>query len=150
MDALLGYSDKRMIILDCCGVVYPDMLKEARKVELFKAVGPELNRANCRRFYENDLQNCYNTLTRYYSCSIGEMSYDDSVKGGLYTSTLIESLNYIQKTSFRYASNAPVLFSINELHDDIASVVRAQSKGKQNPRIQREKLHTEFPFAVIA
>lgn len=149
-DTLLAYNDKRMLILDCCRVVYPSILHEAKKVQIFKAEGHVFNAEKCRIAFEEDLLDCDNSITRYYSCSVGESSLDDSSVGGLYTSSLIESFDSIKKTSFRYKGQLPTLLCIDELSADIETVVSNQSLGEQNPRIKREKLNTQFPFAVIA
>jgi hypothetical protein len=149
-ESLVGYAKKELIILDCCRVYHPGILLDHKLTELMKALGPGINPAACREKYESDIENCGNTLTKCYSCKTGETSIDDPQEGGLYLSNLVECAAKKEKFSARYGAQMPVTFSINEIHQEAESIVTRRSRGRQNPKIKREKLQTEFPFAVLA
>jgi len=148
---LIGYTMKQLIILDCCRKVYPEVLLDHKILQLSKTAGADsLNPADCRKYYEKTIMDCGNTLTQCYSCQINEVSRDSSSEGGYYLSSLLKSAQKKLDSIDLDLSKDYRKYSINAIHQEATQIVKLKTSGKQNPSIDREKLETDFPFAILA
>jgi hypothetical protein len=147
---LRNYANKQLIILDCCRVVAPALLLDHKMVKLAKSAGQSLNANECRKYYEESIMNCANTLTLCYGCQIGEFSTDHPVDGGYYVSSLLDSAQDKKSSVVIDLTKNYKIFDINTIHQEARNAVVLKSDQEQHPIIVRQKLESEFPFAILA
>lgn len=139
---------RHTLILDCCRVVVTTLLAEA-VVKIARAA-PLLNAPRCRLAFDQEIQKCPNGLIVIHSCAQNETSGDDELRGGVYSSRLMDSatkwLNVSTTDTTRYYAS----LSVVEAHEKASISVQQASGGRQNPTIEKPRSMPYFPFAVIA
>lgn len=85
------YANK-LAIFDCCRRTIASMRRdESALMEVFSKSQIELNRAECRKYYDKRIEDCNGQITKSYACSIDEYSGDDSQLGGFFSHSLIKT-----------------------------------------------------------
>lgn len=115
-------SSRQLNIYDCCRS-YPSIAEASeRSMKMFDS-GGQIERST-RAIYENRIQNSIQQQICLYACSIGETAEDTS-KGGVYSSNLLEVAISIKSTSESY-------YLVGTTHSGAKSRVKAKAY-KQNP-----------------
>jgi hypothetical protein len=162
MDALDLRADanKRIIILDSCRKVYPvsineDLIKAQEIRMLSDKAQAKLNPEQCKKYYNQVIDECPKQLIVTYGCNITEVAGDNPAFGGYYSSSLLaESRGWAanQLTTIdlakKYATER-----VPSCHNDSVPRVVKLSGGTQHPQIEKPRvsLSTDYlPFIVVA
>jgi hypothetical protein len=115
-------SSRQLNIYDCCRS-YPSIAEATeRSLKMFSA-GGQIERST-RVLYEKRIQNSIEQQICLYACSIGETAEDTS-KGGVYSSNLLEVAISIKNTAESY-------YLVGTTHIGAKNQVKAKA-FKQNP-----------------
>jgi Caspase domain. len=115
-------SPRQLNIYDCCRS-YPSITEAVeRSLKMFNS-GDKIEYST-RIHYEQRIANSIQQQICLYACSIGETAEDTS-KGGVYSSNLLDMANAITKSTSKY-------LLVGEAHVGAKNVVKARGY-KQNP-----------------
>ena len=118
------------------------------------STGKQLNPLECKKFYNEQIENCPNQLIVGMACDIGETAGDNETSGGFYSSSLLKATKKLAENDLRYLDlkNSFRTFSFPECHDAAIPLVKRLSGDLQHPKIIKPRLdETKYlPFAVIA
>ena len=158
LDLRKAYN-KRIIILDSCREVSKEYITDnvIIKAKLFTESLSGLSKLHpeqCKKYYNQTIENCKNQLIVSYSCNLNEFAGDSSSKGGYYSSSLLkvarkwvdDKIDSIDLDKDYLTVNFP------RLHEDSIPLTVRLSSGEQNPQIDKPRLpSTEkyLPFAII-
>jgi hypothetical protein len=141
---------KHTLILDCCrksDAPIPLLITDAMKVAKAK---PQINRDNCRKYYDEAIEKCGRGLVVMHACSIDEEAGDDAQKGGYYSYNLLgtsitwaDSLAADTSVVARWAT-------VVAAHDAAAPHVKRISGNRQNPVIEKPRSSPYYPFCIVA
>jgi hypothetical protein len=146
-------ASKHTLILDCCRVIErPTRLSE----QMAKAIQtrPRVNRADCRAYFDNLIEQCPKGPVVAFACSRNERSGDDADSGGYYSASLIETAEewIASKAGGLHLrmQRSPDYLSIVDAHFRAVPKVEALSNGRQHPSVARWRTEPYFPFCVVA
>lgn len=147
--ALSDGLEKSTTILDCCRVQVP--LLEERKV-MFNAAAARisLNKEDCRKYYDKEIEKCGEAQIVCYSCAIGEKSGDDSQRGGIYSHRLLGYAHAWYEEMRGDVSDGYWTQSIVAAHENATVRVKQRTRNRQNPQIYKPRSDPYFPFVIIA
>lgn len=143
-------TTKQTLILDCCRKTYPTTRTMGMdEMKLAKSL-PNLHPADCRKYYNQRIEECENGRVVMNACDVDELAGDDSRRGGYYSSALID-------TSEEWARINPVntddkfsILSVAKAHSSAAPKVRRlASPREQNPQIDKARTPPYFPFCIV-
>lgn len=140
---------KLSVVLDCCRkeVLMQVLEKRAFTVD---AAAKQFNEADCRRYFDKNINDCAESFILINACSINEYAYDDSNRGGYYSFSLLnQAQNWANRLSIDTSKNYQIE-SIASMHEKAAEKVRILSSEKQNPTIQKPREGKYFPFCIVA
>jgi translation initiation factor 2 beta subunit (eIF-2beta)/eIF-5 len=145
-----GRAKKTLVVLDCCRKIIKESLLESFAINVEKSAGLMLNRALCRKYYEEYILSIDNTYTTCYSCAENHTSDDIASKGGLYTYNLLETAKAKEQQNDINLSSQFRVYSIRRIHNETTSVVKRLSHNEQIPDMRTQRYETDFPFAIQA
>jgi len=150
-DELREGTSKRTIILDCCREVARPAVLAKRAIALDEAVAAiRINLGYCRASYDSTIEKCSSGLVVMFGCSPDERAGDDAIRGGYYSSSLIEAATS-WATSLRIDTRGDSrTWSVVSAHDAAEGAAGRLSGGTQHPTIQKPRSGDYFPFAVVA
>ena len=144
---------KHTLILDCCRERTDDEpLKEAMESLAFKMEKKSPNRQECRKFFDEDIENCAKGIVVMHGCSVDETCGEAENLGGYYTSSLIKSAKKWAENKICEIDLAKdyCTMSTYSCHNLAATQVRQITKDRQNPVIEAPRTKKRFPFAIVA
>ncbi len=149
-DKLRVGARKHTLILDCCRVKErPTLLLE--KLMRSLAARPALHPLDCRKYFDQKLEECPTGLVVLYGCSIDETAGDDAPTGGYYSSRLVASAEEWVTSKRELDTDSRVAwFSIVQAHVEATPKVQQVSGNRQNPEIEKPRSSPYFPFAIVA
>jgi hypothetical protein len=140
---------KQTLVLDCCRKIAQEQVQK-RLVEAMDRKALVLNRGDCRKYYDIQIERCPTGIAVMWGCSVGETAGDDPQNGGYYSSGLLECAIDWAKNSSVNPSTSVARLSIVESHDTAVASVRQRTGGRQNPSMEKPRSEPYFPFAIIA
>ena len=143
-------SNKRSILLDCCRKVEKEIITEAALVAKFAEAREMLNMAECRRYFEKQVDNCTKGVIVGYACSKNETAGDNQTKGGYYSHSILKAATSWRETHKIDLTKSWSAFSVVSSHDGAIPNVKRMSGGTQNPEIEKPRTDQYFPFAIMA
>ncbi len=143
-------SNKRSIILDCCRKVEKEIVVKAAMEALFEEARKMLDLAECRKYFENQIEKCLKGIIVGYACSKNETAGDSQSKGGYYSYSMMQSATSWRETNKIDLSKDWAAFSVVSAHNGAIPGVRSLSGGTQNPEIEKPRTDQYFPFAIMA
>ena len=159
LDLRKNYN-KRIIIEDNCREKVKEPLLESLQkafsaTQIFDSGGKFPNPVECKRYYNEWIQNCSKQLICAMSCNIDETAGDSSSRGGYYTSSLLKSATDSAKdiTKKIDLTKKYKILSFPECHNKAIPLVIALSGGQQNPQIDKPRIpvgEPYLPFVIIA
>jgi hypothetical protein len=141
---------KQTIILDCCRVMHPEEYVEDSRFSAMLKAKSDLNRQDCRRYYEKKISEAPLGLVVMYGCDVNETSGESSSKGGYYSSNLILSAEKWFESDSTDTSNNYNTLSVVKVHSMASEKVTQISGKTQNPQIDKPRSEPYYPFAIIA
>jgi hypothetical protein len=124
--ALKGLSTRQLSIFDCCRSISQPEVKNADHVIAFSQFEGVGIRERIRKIYDERIMSAISQQNSLYSCSIGEVSYDDG-KGAVYLNNFIKAAMALQSGDKL----------VGRAHQEAAPPTLAYSKtqkdGEQNP-----------------
>jgi hypothetical protein len=143
-------AKKQTVILDCCRKIERPMLVEKRAALTFaEDATSRMSAANCRKYFDREIESCSESLVVIHSCSIDQTAGDNSERGGHYSYSLIDCTNdWASGLSFdpaHYYSR-----SIVKAHESAAVHVSRLSGNRQVPQIEKPRSEPYFPFGIVA
>lgn len=147
---LIG-APRQTVVLDCCRERYtPDLLKYLVERASLESYTEGLDRKRCREMFDAYLKKCLPAVIILNACDINETAGDDPTRGGIYSSSLIESAKvFCKETSLTNIREVAIL-DVPDAHCRAAAKVQNERDGRQNPTISQPRVSTYFPFAVVA
>jgi hypothetical protein len=146
---LCAGAGKQTVILDCCRKVAQAQIQKSFAEAIVKRASI-LNRADCRKYYDDAISKCSSGLAVLWGCKVGEAANDDPQNGGYYSAGLLEAATEWAKNNNTDTSRHIDLYSIVGAHEAAVPLVSRQSGGRQNPVIEKPRSDPYFPFAIIA
>ena len=145
-------APKQTLILDCCRHKSPNTAFSEARDSVMKSAsqGPRINEEACRRYYDSKIDSCASGLVVLNACSPDEAAGDDSLKGGYYSSSLLQSSEDWVRNSTVNTSTHSVVKSVVASHSDADPMVQKLSGYRQHPSIEKPRTAPYFPFCVIA
>jgi hypothetical protein len=145
-------APKQTLILDCCRHKSANAAFAEARDSMMKSAsqGPRINNEACRRYYDSKIEACAPGIVVLNACSPGEGAEDDSLKGGYYSSSLLESSKaWVRNSTVNTATHSDVKSAVGA-HNDAEPIVKRLSGYRQNPSIEKPRTTPYFPFCVIA
>jgi len=142
---------KQTVILDCCREIHTSALLSKMVLENAK-IALKIHPDRCRRYYDQRIVECENGLVMLYSCSRGEVSGDDSERGGYYSYNLIEDVRRVANYVDIDTNNGNYsICSVVQAHEQTEESVSKISGGRQHPQIEKPRTDKHcFPFCIVA
>lgn len=143
---------KQTVILDCCRKKSPRMLLDEaiRANEAFRTAARRVNPNLCRRRYKEAIEQCDEALLVLYSCAAGELSGDDSRKGGIYSFNLLKvAETWAAGVELDPASDRKIL-SVVGAHNRARIEIERIGTRPQTPQIEKPRTGPYFPFCIVA
>ncbi len=142
-------STAQTMIIDCCREAVPPVPRFIRAV-IEKAI-PRINPARCREKYDEQIRRCGLELVVMYACSIGQKAGDDSGKGGVYLSSLLDAADkWVQEQHSQFLLDDYKVLSVVEAHNKASLLVKELRGDRQTPVIEKPRQGPYFPFCIIA
>ena len=147
-------AQKHTLILDCCRVRTDERLhtKAAMTLDFAENRDQTLNASACRHYFDKAISDCNVGMVVMNSCSINETASEYELRGGYYTSSLVDAANgWARETlgTIKLATEFAIL-STQECHNIAANQVRRLSGGRQTPDFESPRVGKKFPFSVVA
>lgn len=149
----LRYGSKRQtLILDCCRQVQEKTLICDNALRNYASKSMKLNYADCRKYFDSELEACPQGLVVLCSCKKNETSEYDPENGGLYTSNLIRNAQrWGDNRQLSLSATQYAVRSIVDVHNDSILHVVSQSGDRQHPEITLlPRSVPYFPFVICA
>ena len=143
-------SYKRTILLDCCRQVEKETLGEEALIAKFAEARERLNLADCRRYFETQVDKCATGIIVGYACAKNEKAGDDPTTGGYYSHSLLKAAASWRDTNTIDLSKQWGNFSVVSTHNQAIPNVLRKSGGTQNPEMEKPRSGPYFPFAIMA
>ncbi|WP_345971812.1 caspase family protein [Sulfurimonas diazotrophicus] len=136
-DNLKGLSKKELLIIDTCAGIEREVGERKVKKSAFALFRESYT--DYRKKYEDAILSCLDQEIVLYASDVDEYSADTS-KGGLYSKNLLETA---------YNNSYEEVLSSLVAHDIASSIVRKESKNKQNPQYSCSvRKGNKLPFAL--
>jgi hypothetical protein len=148
--SLRNNANKRTIILDCCRKVERDLIAESAVIAKFAEAREALSFAECRRYFEVQVDKCANGIVVGYACSKNETAGDSQSNGGYYSHSLMKSATSWHEKDKTDLTKQYSYHTIVSAHNIAVPIVKQLSGGNQNPEIDKPRSEPYFPFAIIA
>jgi hypothetical protein len=149
IDAIdLRLPTKQTIILDCCRVPVPTTSMRALDEKVAKKAAPLIHPADCRKFYDQRIDECRTEVVVMYACSVGETAGDDSQRGGTYSYSLLQAGRAWAGDSTTDTSKHYDILPVVDGHEKAADLVR-RVRPQQNPQIEKPRTGPYFPFCIV-
>ena len=142
-------APKQTLILDCCRKLAQEQVLK-RLVEAMEKKAAVLNRADCRKYYDIQIDRCPTGIAVMWGCAVGETAGDDASNGGYYSTGLLEGASEWARSSNTDPQKNVERWSVVQAHDAAATYVRQRSGGRQTPVLEKPRSDPYFPFAIIA
>eukprot|EP00831_Metopus_contortus_P026212 TRINITY_DN2236_c0_g1_i2.p2 TRINITY_DN2236_c0_g1~~TRINITY_DN2236_c0_g1_i2.p2 ORF type:complete len:269 (+),score=28.29 TRINITY_DN2236_c0_g1_i2:176-982(+) len=142
------------IILDCCRVLLPGIIADAMENFGLRRTASaterrNLNKDECRRFYDKRISECSSGINVLYGCNILEKSGESTSGGGYYSSSLRKVANAWEDDKNRsLPSDKYVILSVPDAHNRAIPLVN-NKKSNQNPQIIVNNGDL-FPWAIAS
>ena len=144
-------ASKQTLILDCCRKKSRSIATETRDSMMKSAAEASvINPLECRKYYDKQIEECGSGIVVLNACSIDEYANDDALKGGYYSSSLLDASNGWVRSTRIDTSETYKLLSIVSAHNQAVPSVQKKSGDRQNPVIEKPRTDKFFPFCVIA
>lgn len=134
-----GLAKKQISIFDSCsGIRNPIIISESLEKKAYTKDSLKKEKAEtARMLYELYCTMCPEQELRYYASSIGGYAYDNK-DGGIYSKTLLETLN-----------KATTKLNINDAHDETCILIKNKTNNKQIPDKFIPRVNKFLPGAII-
>jgi hypothetical protein len=143
-------SGKQTIVLDCCREKHAGLPTIVALSEKLARAAPTINPNDCRRLYEQRIQECASELVVMYASSIGQKAGDDAQRGGVYAHNLIDaSLAWVENSTVD-TSRKYDIFSVVQAHEAAIPRVARERGTRQTPTIEKPKSGPYYPFCIVA
>jgi hypothetical protein len=138
VDEIQFDADRQLLILDCCRMASPKILREERMDKsISSALFAQSLRELYRKSFDRKLTSSAKGRTEIYSCSVGEASEDISRQGGLFSIKLLKAAQGNSNLSIRQA--------FNKAEDGVVKF----SRGKQRPVFRKTEKGIDLPFYLV-
>jgi hypothetical protein len=145
----LGAS-KHTLILDCCRMIHRGMIAEDSAERLQKAVASQIDREQCRKYYERRIDECPTGIVVLFGCSIDETAGDSDSQGGFFSHSLISAAQEWSRKTVVETSKDYEWLTVVKAHEYAVQGVAKMSGGRQTPTIDKPRSAPYFPFCIIA
>lgn len=135
----------RTLILDCYRR-HTTQLYEVFAESVSESLIHNIDLWDYRKFYEAQIAKCEGQRLVFYSCSEGEISNDNGMKGGFYSYNLLKVAKDWYKNN--KISFDPMVLSMVQAHNETERILRYRI-GTQTPQIEKPRTAPYYPLAVI-
>jgi hypothetical protein len=142
-------TTKQTIILDCCRRPVEPARMRALDEKVAKKAAPTLHAADCRKYYDERIEECPTELVVMYACSVGELAGDDSQRGGTYSYSLLQASRAWAGDSTTDTSEKYNILSVVRAHEGAATLV-SSVRPQQTPQIEKPRTGPYYPFCIVA
>jgi hypothetical protein len=127
-------ASKHSLLLDCCRKVDRTVLAEdaLRKMD---AAARRFGVSNCRRYFNQKIEECPSGLIVLHSCDVNEAAGDDSRRGGYYAYSLIDATETWGDENQTDLTKYFASLTVPSGHDGASDLVRRLSVNRQNPQL---------------
>jgi Caspase domain len=149
-DELRLATTKQTIILDCCREKHPGTPEVRALTEMLAKSASRFNSEDCRRYYDQRVQECSTELVVMYACSVDQKAADDDQKGGIYSYNLLEAGKDWADNSTVDTSRQYKILSVVQAHEATEPRVLRLRGTRQTPHIEKPRTGPYFPFGIVA
>lgn len=149
---LRKYSNKRILIEDCCRQKKSEFIFESTELEksirMFSSGGGFISPEIYKKNYNDAIERCPKQIIVATSCDIGETAGDFS-KGGYYSYFLVKSAEEIINKN---NETGKLILHFPYVHNCAIKKVSNRSGETQNPQIEKPRVYIEssyLPFIII-